>query len=114
MNPGRDLDKLIAEKVFGRKTKVVFNDWHYEVPSQKCGSDIIGYVPVPRYSIHMACAMDVATKVNQLGYSVGLFIATESGFRARLANGSEVSEATSDENLAHAICLAALKAVNAL
>lgn len=100
MEAGRDLDKMIAEEIFGLELTTSSNcgriDWFYKA---KGGA----LVPVPRYSEHIACAMEVIAKVMPK-YQRKISIETYEG---EIWNIKPCG--TSSRSLPHAICLAALK-----
>lgn len=103
MNPGSELDILIAEKVFGVK---------YEEPKLNQFKPMPNPNSCPRYSTDIAAAWEVVEKLNLLSkFSLERF---EDRYRiVEYAGGYDnnftfISEA---ETAPHAICLAALKAV---
>lgn len=116
MNPGRELDKLIAEKVMNKPSV-------YEMTSDE-GKTTKIFEPVPYYSTDMAAAWEAVEKLSDLGWGYclekapGEKMATMWLLNKSLGPGvhnlSEV-EALSDkaESVPHLICLAALKAIAA-
>jgi hypothetical protein len=123
MNPGRELDRLVAEKVFGHKV-VEFKpfgriDW--AIMDEKAQ-----LVPVPRYSEHIACAWELVEHMRQrqvcdvfslFGPSdeSDLWFATfEKKWHGHDMSIKDIYDRVSGVAAPHAICLAALKAVNAI
>lgn len=107
LQPGRELDALIAEKVMGQQ----------RVGDCPLGDDCGGkYAPqvgrwpcLPPYSTDIAAAMELAKLV---GATFELsFVKPTGNYHMRFILGDAVFSASSKE-AAHAICLAALKAVS--
>lgn len=107
MNPGRELDALISEKIFGMKVTV---------PSDN------GFLPMPpHYSTNIRAAWEVFEKVARMVDDpwAGFVFDGKKGvwrchFDRQTPGGvSERGTAISD-TAPHAICLAALKAVGAI
>lgn len=117
MTPGRELDALIAEKVFG---------WKLE---EHCGLkrmvwkgppdyDVTWLENPPAYSTSIADAWLVVEKLRELGfyYCVGNLLSepvmgiTESN-TAGFGRRSDLFETVAGESAAHAICLAALSTI---
>lgn len=107
MKPGRDLDVEIEEKVFGNKP--IYDKVILEHVRPKYAN-----TPVPNYSQDIASAWLVIDKLkghfknigfSYIGEEVTVYTSTESvlNFERILATG---------ENVAHAICLSALKILN--
>lgn len=125
MNPGRELDKLIQEKVFGsevvEQNQVGRPDWFYKVGD--------ALVLVPQYSMHIASAWKVVEKAK-----IEAIVKMEDGRwhahvssseyfgdddEVHLQEGAEINsyyeiliyekDETFGATAPHAICLAALK-----
>jgi hypothetical protein len=116
MKPGRELDILVAEKVMGLT--------HERAIELRFLHDQVGFIPLGAgycYSTDIAAALEV---VERVAYSRGEhWFAIEQGGDGWVA-GWRYADACQDDpgweilatapTVAHAICLAALKAVGAL
>lgn len=116
MNPGKELDALIAEEVMG-----------YEVV--ECDDDIItiqsmsGWVRVPDYSTDLAAAWQVVEKLDQMmpktwsfslhGSGTEWCVGIDSNDGQFLQNAAGVQIYQQAETAPLAICLAAIKACEA-
>lgn len=112
MTPGRELDALVAEKVFG-----------FPAPRDSHASTEVGYwtvddkmfIPVPRFSTDIAAAWEVVEKLKRLGYKIGIDSSPNDKSACVVMeddNGDWISIAVETaETLPHAICRAALKAM---
>lgn len=106
MNPSRELDKLVAEKVFGyevvQHNQVGRPDWHYKLDG--------ALVLLPQYSKHIASAWLVVEKLRSTSLAMGLAVGTNYDNKWFVADygGAKLS---AGDTAPHAICLAALKAV---
>lgn len=103
MNPGRELDAKVAELVYGKKvadTKSGFGrtDKHAVNPD---GS----YTVIPHFSTHIAAAWEIRNKVK-----IKRVTWIEEG-KEMAHYGEGENDFAIGETAAHAICLAALKAV---
>lgn len=121
MTPGRELDALVAEKVFGAKdiqwskrlknllTGEEFLDPFYKFESQT------RYVP--KYSTDIAAAGPILEKFKAEGnYKLEISAYPKDGIwtiKAYHRDGYSKLCTTSASTIAHAICLAALKALEA-
>ena len=113
MKPGRELDALVAEKVMG--LTVCRNE-----ACEGCDSDmwmldgtIWSRDPLTHYSTDISAAWEVVEKVRSEGQRIDLWDGP-SGWRVRFATESRAHRPPvpcASESVAHAICLAALKAV---
>lgn len=105
MNPGRELDALIAEKVFGLKTE----NYGYFLVERVDPSNIKGIYPIdyliPEYSTSIGAAWEVVDKLQDYSFILQTLDRT---WQARFG----VHWGRSD-TAPHAVCLAALKAVGA-
>ena len=109
MSPGRDLDRLIAEKVMGRK---VYGD---RISRESPELDI-PECWLPRYSTDISAAWEVLEKVCE-----GTDWSPQVGLKSCMMFGGFVNDwglkptknvmITEAESAPHAICLAALKAM---
>lgn len=110
MNPGRELDALIAEKVLGwswdEKTAISPSGSRNAV---KAGDP---FWWLPEYSIDIAAAWEVVEKMKQLDFNFTLqndsFI---SGWEAAFSKANSHTVWFREESAPHAICLAALQAL---
>jgi hypothetical protein len=114
MQAGRELDALVAEKVFGWKgcrlgtggVQQNFQDWYGHDPSRPERS----YWYVPHFSTEIDPAMRVAEKMrDDRGMSMEQRI--DGGWAVQCPSWYRNSEWTVHAELPAAICLAALKAV---
>ena len=125
MNPGRELDALIAEKVMGLKNirkdggfaHFVEPDYvHGNHPQRNSG------IPIPHYSTDIAAAWEVVEKISPI--RIEKHERAVGGFIYRVSIVSEVNNwegcgrfpagynwSIEKETAPHAICLAALRAV---
>jgi hypothetical protein len=127
MKAGRELDALVAEKVFG--AKLIRSEFHEGAPVVACdfpdrpvGS---AFGNLPPYSTDIAAAWEVVEKVGRHWNGFDFCIFSDKGFvsgveewragwfEAGYGEYEGRADATSD-TLPHAICLAALKSVGAL
>lgn len=129
MKPGRDLDKLIAEKVMGWTEIEEVKHLHLSVPQ------IVGIKPnelpspytghrqkysVPEFSTDIGAAWEVVNEMTNRNYfflvsnsaiSGGLIKLGENKIFASFGRKNEPVEHTVGESAPHAICLAALKSI---
>lgn len=96
---GRDLDALVAERVMGWEAPT----WHH--PEGWGTSDS----SIPHFSTDISAAWEVVEKMRP-DWTLD-FRATCEGYFASFDNMSQTFEHFSRESAAHAICLAALKAL---
>ena len=117
MNPGRELDALIAEKVMGLKNIRYIKDWSFLEPdlasdltedhvnAKARGADA---VVVPFYSTDIGAAWEVVDKFKEYQLLKIYYPSQEQTlYVVSFKRGCERSAETAP----HAICLAALKAV---
>ncbi|HXU39677.1 MAG TPA: hypothetical protein VN937_25210 [Blastocatellia bacterium] len=64
LNPGRDLDALVAARVFGVKYELIQSDYCVEDPE-----DSIAYLVCPEYSTNIAAAFQVEERIEEMGLS---------------------------------------------
>lgn len=111
--PGRELDALIAEKVMGWK----FEQRHPEADNgifPWTRVDGIRAVAPPHYSKSIADAWAVVEKWRELGFDVDITAHHGWQYGCRIAPKGTFNTSThfeSADTAPHAICLAALKAV---
>lgn len=98
MKPGRDLDALVAEKVMG------FWDTH---------AAQYGEVELPQYSTDMAAAWSVVEKL-QASRLINVGTVTALVTARNAIGNTRVYAENEPLNFPHAICLAALKAIDIL
>jgi len=114
LKPGRELDALVAEKVMGLSFKKMGNKYVYQIPcpEKRKGCAVWHGEEVSPYSIDIAAAWEVVEKVK------GFLFSRRKRFKQELSNIFTHNELKiSPEEWVflinpHAICLAALKAVN--
>lgn len=112
MKPGRELDKLVAEKIFG--WNLTFNVHRQEWGQQHSDR----FEPVPKYSTDIAAAWMVVERLNSKNISLKLDndpVNADEGSNSRgrewiaqFWNYGGVSQYGQSETAPHAICLAAL------
>lgn len=112
MEPGRELDALIAEKVMGL---VEFATYAGKAKASmgwgKNGDDWKNLRSLPNYSTDISAAWEVVEKYfGTVGHTTIGNMANE-GYYCELFNGKEFVRASSVESAPHAICLAALKVI---
>jgi len=121
MKPGRELDKLVAEKVMGWKSIGLFEVGH------GAGVDIVsptgqryyhsdgyaGETPYPHYSTDIAAAWRVVEKIKgDKAFAGSIVLQWDCGqWEVGYQHWDEVQPLVSSDSAAHAICLAALKSV---
>lgn len=95
MNPGRELDKLIAEKVMG--VSAMTNQ----------------HLDCPHYSTDIAAAWDVVEKLNSLDYAIILDNMTNSlgTWQAHFKKDRFSISITEGDSMPYVICLAALRVI---
>jgi len=64
LNPGRDLDALVAERVFGVKYQLIHGDYCVEDPEHS-----IAYLVCPDYSTNIVAAFQVEERIEEMGLS---------------------------------------------
>lgn len=103
MNPGRELDALVAEKVMGWRKRETPPGGHIWIDK-----DNLAYVPgeLPRYSTDIAAAWEVVEKLNNLDFSIE-YEREIKIWRASFEQGIPALE----REAPLAICFAALNAV---
>jgi hypothetical protein len=116
MNPGRELDALVAEKIFNLP-QTLWREGKSNLNEDGSGLIILGVMPEP-YSTDIAAAWEVVGKLKTLGFVVGVDIGNSDLSACVIAVVSkkhgdirEVVATEAHESAPHAICLAALKAV---
>lgn len=110
LKPGRELDALIAEKIFGlgRHSLNVSNQKQYEEVRQ-INIDEIRFCP--EYSTDIAAAWPIVEMFKERGdYKIEISAYPKDSCWTIKAYGKK-SCTTSAKTLPHAICLAALKAI---
>lgn len=103
MKPGRELDAVIHEKVFGRTVR-----WERIINRVEPCLDDVGYLaPCPAYSTSIARAWEVF----QMSRFDGWYIGREASGKWKVCIPCWDTTFSHAETAPHAICLAALKAV---
>jgi hypothetical protein len=113
VKPGRELDAQIAEKVFGRKTIIrpEPNYWGTLV-FEKSEHPIVPVERVPCYSTDFADAWEVVENLDSYRFTLSRFEGLANiHYRAEFVEDGVGSAEESVESSAHAICLAALRAL---
>lgn len=106
MNPGRELDALIAEKVMG--LEIV----HLGEPSKPFVKNFTGTSEPTEYSTDIAAAWEVVERLKDSEHAFGFELTQDQGELCEwLAYFGEGRFKAESETAPHAICLAALKAV---
>lgn len=131
MNPGRELDVLIAEKVFGTKVEFLNQSYgwriDYVADAQTCNDpiDAAGMVDgwrLKRYSTDIAAAWQAVEKLKTEFPELEItYVAHTGETHAQFIGGPDNDTAdhthyryyAKGSSAAHAICLAALKATQA-
>ena len=103
LEPGRELDALIAEKVMGIKEGQVF----------QTSKGSYSYKPYPYYSTDIAAAWEVVEKLSAV-WSFELETYRDNSIRCffRQHDHQELCVMQFSNSAPHAICLAALKAIS--
>lgn len=118
MQPGRELDALVAEKVMGLPVKWATDPYREIGMPEKgrqpylkgvAGGVYYDWADVPKYSTDIAAAWAVVERFTRLNYDVALHT-TREGWTCAF-RGALLADAAQAPTAAHAICLAALKAV---
>lgn len=107
MEPGRELDALIAEKVMG--WRMLPDNEHFKT-SQGWGPEGQSLAHCPRYSTDIAAAWEVVSKIKKAHWN---FVLTchHGEWTVKLNHQTEGDDISEAESAPYAICLAALKAV---
>ena len=111
MKPGRDLDALIAEKVFGwKRIDPELFGWH-----DHDGDYMKKICDVPFYSTSIEAAWEVVNNFESREYDVQLILSHGEQVKCRIGKMIDILFNSSgfvySDTAPHAICLAALKAV---
>lgn len=64
LKPGRDLDALVAERIFEVQYELIHGDYCIEDPE-----DPIAYLVCPEYSTNIAAAFQVEKRIKEMGIS---------------------------------------------
>lgn len=130
IKPGRELDLLIADKIFGFVVKDRFFGEEKPITSGVALQFMSEMSAIPKYSSDISAAFEVVNKIKSLqpklddGYITGFqirFYSNKNYWKAGFCGGDGSHEddrflwynefdATSEISAAHAICLAALRA----
>jgi hypothetical protein len=113
MNPGRELDALIAEKVMGFRYATPVKFVHDGAEQTGVAMTPSATYILPHYSTDIATAWSVVEKVVGFSrlYDFYLYRYGDGEYTATF-NTSKIYRGFSMESAAHAICLAALKEVS--
>lgn len=118
--PGRELDSLIAEKVFGRSVVTYRNGDIWRVMLNTILNDGWKYIDIgtgilkniPPYSTNIAAAWEVVEKLRSERMMVSIVSDEDGGWNVEMWDyNNRQSKEVFSETAPHAICLAALKAV---
>lgn len=113
MKPGKELDALIAEKVMDNhimRQTVINGELSYRVYSF-VGED--GLYEIPSYSTDIAAAWEVVEKMLSLGFFYTVHGQEKEQYASFLEEGPTKrfpKPSMTKDSVAHAICLAAIKA----
>ena len=110
MEAGRDMDQLIAEKVFGY---AILTEPHCDecaAMGEPMFRDENGVGPIPNYSTSIADAWEVVEKLSMTTKQYWTMEYFSTGAHVEFSVGGQSYEAE-EETMPHAICLAALKAM---
>lgn len=117
MSAGREMDILIAEKIFGWKRKIYPPDslgtlgsavWEKPGPHRPHIMTIAG---MPNYSTEISAAWEVVEKLNSLGWNVCVASRIDGQYACFVTKqAAEDGSAPYRESAPMAICLAALEA----
>jgi hypothetical protein len=105
MKPGNELDMLIAEKVFGAERHPDFNHLIRATPPILGG--FITLNTVPKYSADIAMAWEVVEKLDLFATNF-----LQKNVAGKWGVWMESGDVIFGESAPHAICLAALTAIN--
>lgn len=115
MEPGRELDALVAEKVFGYTLDYEFADLNFGgapcVKELRDQYDEWGLLPP--YSVDMSDAWRVLEYMLEHAYTSTVWMCLP-GVTCRIESGGIVMAQIEARTAPHAICLAALKAIGQL
>lgn len=110
---GRELDVLVAERVLGYDPQYIHtHKGGAAFPTDLTPSGWIDVAPIRHFSTDIAAAWEVAEKYIAAGCAAWVEGDGHTGYRAGVTSGNGRFE-SEGESPAHAICLAALRAVAA-
>lgn len=115
MNPGREMDQLVAEKVTGWQIGSHNGLSNLSPEGSRWCRERNPMEGIPYYSTDIAAAWEVVEKLHLSGFTVysGLVGPLEPHAIAKIIGRGRECEVKA-ETAPHAICLAALRAINAL
>lgn len=143
MQPGQELDRLIAEKVMGLIPQFLEADYDHDMDCYrpdliKAGDEWVPHAPeyksqgkwfvktdewetLPHYSEDLSAAWDVVQKIKALGYWFQLINFSTGESCAEFHSNETIGEcpiprweySATEDTPAHAICMAALRVVGA-
>lgn len=106
MKPGRELDKLVAERVMGLDVSNPSSPMSCDV----CHKDFYFDGSIKPYSTEIGAAWEVARKFTKLGYGITLTQLKDGQWHCLFDGKDSMNDFEAiGESEAHAICLAALK-----
>lgn len=114
LKPGRELDALVAEKVFGRKVEWVYDEEECRKEPMVFMDRTGDFEVLSHYSTSIACAWEVVETLISTDDWAEFSLDYESNLKWTVAPGSfyhDTAKAVFGETAPHAICLAALKVV---
>lgn len=112
MNPGRELDALIAEKVLGHELGRFGHGDAIEIITY--GPH---FIPIPRYSTSIEAAWEVVEKLDLFGckdlpgYGPIWYVLGKNTAGWVIADTRDMGWSVEGDTAPHAICVAALKAI---
>lgn len=121
MNPGRDLDALIAHQIFDLPVHRTGGDWTIgprELYDDHGSMEVLN--SLPEYSTDIAAAWDIVEKLGHFGSSFSLLEEHcgefgQEGFVAKFrTHDGDWSKVGYSESAPHAICLAALNLIKSI
>jgi hypothetical protein len=110
MNPGRDLDALVAEKVMGFRWARPLKFTHEGIEQTGVAMTEDATYVLPHYSTDIAAAWQAVEKLLAQGFGVEI-LSDQGQWSVQFWNLGRQTEY--GDSAQHAICLAALKAVDA-
>lgn len=121
MKADRELDALIAERVFGWRRSDETGElcWHTPDMIFECGIPNLVNKLLPHYSTSIEAAWEVVEKLRQHCFRITVYSQPQQGLAVQVVNGGEGPYLSAEvygnidkcDTVPHAICLAALKAL---
>jgi len=111
MKPGRDLDILIAEHIFGSK-KINTDIMPITSNLFECNKSSWGIISLKGYSTNIGYAMEILEKLNNLSFTINRENCMGIRYDVNTYDDLDCKDkvrANCYDSLAHAICITALK-----